>query len=252
MLRLVQAAVDGHLECEFGALYSDIGRSFYTRLGWPDFPSPQVTIQMHPGYTGTGVVEQEAAAVLLTDRDIPELCARDCDQLQSKLVRLASSSSSPDDKRKYVAFLPDYTQISWHFTRASYVAKVMRDGREIKYRGARTVEGSSWVYWDHDLRENKLKILRVVVGDKDGAAAVKALLRAAVKEAQDWGLPKVLVWAPGEETGVAALNLWREGEGKLAVVFDEREDGSIPSLRWKGGEDVKNVIWEANEYYAWC
>ncbi|KAK1749655.1 hypothetical protein QBC47DRAFT_131327 [Echria macrotheca] len=248
MLRLVQDAVDTTLGCEFGALYSDIGRSFYTRLGWPDFRSTQVTMQIQPGYTSEAAQE----AKLLSDEDVPELCVRDCERLQSRLERLASSDDSGDSSKKYVAFLPDYTQVSWHFTRASYVARVMREGREIENRGARTADGESWLYWDHDLRENKLKILRVVVGEKDGVAAVKALLRAAVKEAQDWGLPKVLVWAPGEETGLAALELWREGGGKLGVVLDEREDGSIPSLRWKADEDVKNVVWEANEYYAWC
>ncbi|KAK4161132.1 hypothetical protein QBC43DRAFT_324176 [Cladorrhinum sp. PSN259] len=255
MLRLVQDATDNTLGCEFGALYSDIGRSFYTRLGWPDFPSPQVTIQVQPGYnnpTGNSS-EAQRETVLLTDDDIPALCARDCEQLQSRLAKLALNDDG--DGKKYVAFMPDHAQISWHFTRASYVARVMREGREIKYRGARTADGDSWLYWDHDLRENKLKILRVVmIGEKRGgvAAAVKALLRAAVKEAQDWGLSKVLVWAPGDETSSAAVELWKEGAGKLAVVLDEREDGSIPSLRWKGGEDVGNVVWEANEYYAWC
>ncbi|KAK0622485.1 hypothetical protein B0T14DRAFT_451571 [Immersiella caudata] len=248
MLRLVQSAVDTSLSAEFGVLYSDIGRSFYTHLGWPSFPSPQLTMQIETGHDNTSAA-QDAPVTLLTDDDVPELCARDCAQLQSRLERLARDG---EGGKKYVAFLPDYAQMSWHFARASYVARVMRDGREVKTRGARTTVGDSWLYWDHDLRENKLKVLRVVKGEKDGAAEVKGLLQAALKEAQEWGLPKVLVWAPGEETSLAATELWREGGDKLALVFDEREDGSIPSLRWKGGEDVGNVLWEANEYYAWC
>ncbi|KAK0649713.1 hypothetical protein B0T16DRAFT_325167 [Cercophora newfieldiana] len=251
MLRLVQEAVDGTtLNTQFGALYSDIGRSFYTRLGWPDFPSPQLTMQMEAGYNTAAADSESQEATLLTDEDIPALCSRDCSQLQAALEQRAGSGDA--DGKTYVAFLPDFTQMAWHFTRASYVARVMREGREVKYRGARTAGGNSWVYWDHDLRENKLKILRVVVGEGDGVAAVKALLRAALREAQDWGLPKVLVWAPGEETSLGALELWKEGGGKLALTFDEREDGSIPSLRWKGGEAPGSVAWEANEYYAWC
>lgn len=270
MLRLVQNAVDaGGLDAEFGALYSDIGRSFYTRLGWPDFPSPQVTIQVQPGFNaGCALGGAEAETSLFTDADVPSLCEADCALLRAHLERVAASSSSSssasssspsggEDEKTYIAFLPDYTQISWHFARASYVAEVMRQGREIKNRGAKTRDGESWLYWDHDLRESKLKILRVVIGERENdrataTAAAKALLRAAVKEAQDWDLPKVLVWAPGEAVSLAATELWREGGGKLGVVFDEREDGSIPSLRWKGGEHVERVVWEANEYYAWC
>ncbi|KAK4448920.1 hypothetical protein QBC34DRAFT_485324 [Podospora aff. communis PSN243] len=204
MLRLVQEeALDTSLGASFGTLYSDIGRSFYARLGWPSFPIPQLT-----------------QVKLLTDDDVPELCARDCAHLQAKLERLlgaAAAAPAGNGEKRHVAFLPDFKQMSWHFARAS------------------TVGGDSWVYWDHDLRENKLKILRAVKGQKDGALAMQGLLRAALKEAQEWGLPKVLV-----------------GGGKLALAFDEREDGSIPSLRWKGGESLGDVVWEENEYYAWC
>lgn len=248
MLRLVQAEVDTN-NAEFGALYSDIGRSFYTRLGWPDFPSPQLTLHLvDPNTALPGTTPSSPAVTLLFDTDIPALCQRDCTQVQSRLATAASSSPN----KTHVAFLPDTTQLTWHFTRDSYVARVMREGRAIQHRGARTADGDSWLLWDHDLRENKLKILRLVVGDKDGAAAVGALLRAALEEARDWGLPKVLVWAPGAETCAAATELWREGGGKLGLVFDEREDGSIPSLRWKERKDVGEVVWEANEYYAWC
>jgi hypothetical protein len=34
--------------------------------------------------------------------------------------------------------------------------------------------------------------------------------------------------------------------------LEERDDGSIPSLRWREGRPVDNVVWELNEYYAWC
>lgn len=248
MLRLVQAEVDTN-NAEFGALYSDIGRSFYTRLGWPDFPSPQLTLHLaDPNTALPGTTASSPAVTMLFDADIFSLCERDCALVRSRLATAASSSPN----KTHIAFLPDANQLTWHFTRDSYVARVMREGRPVQHRGARTADGDSWLLWDHDLRENKLKILRLVVGDKDGASAVGALLRAALEEARHWGLPKVLVWAPGVETCAAATELWREGGGKLGLVFDEREDGSIPSLRWKEGKDVGEVVWEANEYYAWC
>ncbi|KAK1831482.1 hypothetical protein QBC39DRAFT_351420 [Podospora conica] len=246
MLRLVQADIDAQ-DAEFGALYSDIGRSFYTRLGWPDFPSPQLTMHLVDPNTPLTGTASSPAVTLLSDADIPSLCDRDCALVQSRLATASNWSG-----KTHVAFLPDTTQMTWHFTRDSYVAGVMRKGRSVQHRGARTAEGNSWVYWDHDLRENKLKILRVVIGDKDAATEVKTLLRAALEEAQDWGLPKVLVWAPGAETCAAATELWREGGAKLELAFDQREDGSIPSLRWRENKGVGEVEWHENEYYAWC
>lgn len=49
LLREVQAAVDG-AGADCGALYSDIGRQFYTRLGWKDFRSPQLLLRLDAGF----------------------------------------------------------------------------------------------------------------------------------------------------------------------------------------------------------
>jgi hypothetical protein len=80
--------------------------------------------------------------------------------------------------------------------------------------------------------------------------SVKLLLSAALKEAVEWGLKKVGIWQPSALLGMAAVLLWGENP-TVKLTFEQREDGSIPSLRWKGGEKMETV-WEDNEYYAWC
>ena len=254
LLRCVQREVDGEGGAECGVLYSDIGRVFYTKLGWKDYRSAQVALKLEEGFgdvlaaAGRGGGEPEV--VMVTEGEVEELCARDEARQRERLEGLVVGEGET-----HVAFVPESRQMAWHFARDGYVAGVMRDGREVVNRGARTADGASWLYWDHDLREKKLKVLRIVVTATDGKTAVshvKALLRAALAEARDWDLPKVLVWSPGSDVCVAATELWQEARDKLQVVFDERQDGSIPSLRWRDGKDAGTVVWEDNEYFAWC
>lgn len=245
MLRKVQQVVDATTEC--GALYSDIGRDYYTRLGWRDFRTPQVMFRLQEGF------EAPAAGHVrhLTESDVAELCEKDTDALTQRFQHLGETK----DGKAHFTFVPSFAQCSWHFARDAYVAKIMA-GREVRHRGARTSDGHTWLYWDHDLRETKLKVLRIVTSGEDGpdkrVADVKSLLKAALAESRDWDLPALLIWSPSEEVVAAATEIWREAGENLQVLFEERQDGSIPSLRWKGGEDVGAVVWESNEYFAWC
>jgi hypothetical protein len=245
MLRCVQEAVDATTEC--GALYSDIGRVYYTRLGWKDFRSPQVLLALDdtlPAIYPDGVT-------YLTAADVATLCEQDVELVKGRFQRLAESG----DDKTHVTFLPTAEQMAWHFTRDAYVCKTLL-GREVVHRGAKTEDGASWIYWDHDLRDKKLKVLRIVTREGDGPEKqredVKKLLLAAVAEAREWALPKVLVWDPSTEVAEIATGIWKELGPKVQVIFEEREDGSIPSLRWKGGKGLEGVVWESNEYYAWC
>ncbi|KAL2192639.1 hypothetical protein P885DRAFT_47162 [Corynascus similis CBS 632.67] len=253
MLRRVQEAVDQ--TAEFGALYSDIGRVYYTRLGWKDFRSPQVLLGLADDFT----LPATEGVSLLTADEVAPLCERDVAAFRARFAHLARSESVGEGggARTHVAFLPTPEQVAWHFARDKYVCQVLL-GREVVHRGAKTDDGNGWIYWDHDLREKKLKILRIVTRDEEEGSAetrrgtVKKLVLAALAEAREWGLPKVLIWAPSEEIAAIATEIWRELGPKMHLVFEEREDGSIPSLRWKDRKAVDKVVWESNEYYAWC
>jgi hypothetical protein len=245
MLRKVQGVVDA--TTEFGALYSDIGRVYYTRLGWKDFRSPQVLLALDDALP----VTYPDGVALLIAAEVAPLCERDVEEVKGRFQRLAESGGD----NRYVTFLPTAEQLAWHFTRDSYVCKTLL-GREVVHRGAKTEDGAAWIYWDHDLREKKLKVLRIVTRGEDGVEKqrgdVKKLLLAALAEAREWGLPKVLVWNPTTEVADVTTGIWRDLGPQVQVTFEEREDGSIPSLRWKGGKGLQGVVWESNEYYAWC
>ncbi|OLN97247.1 Lysine acetyltransferase 2 [Colletotrichum chlorophyti] len=233
LLNRLKEAMDA--DSRASVLYSDIGTVYYARLGWSVYPSLQVSLIPDDA---SALRAPEGVRYLEAD-DVPAYCAKDTELLRKKLASL------PADGKTHVAFAPSGDQMLWHFARDSFMAKELR-GREVVRRGAATVDGRAWVYWDHDFREKKLKVLRVA-GDPE--ADVTALLHAAVIEAADWELAKVLVWNPDSGISASAKRVSDRTDGAVRVIFDERLDGSIPSLRWKGEGEV---VWEDNEYYAWC
>lgn len=251
MLRRLQEQIDVESECS--VLYSDIGKTFYRSLGWDVFPSQQATIHLH---VEDFVRPNTSKTRYLSLDDLPALCDKDVAQMRAKFQRLAA-----DHTKTHVAFAPDYPQISWQLAREQFMTDVMFD-RQLKRRGAITTSGRSWVYWDHDWREQKLKILRFVLldpetGDARTSEEAKAwdvvqLLQAAAAEAAEWGLKKVLVWNPDATTTRGIKGFHNFHEQDVDVIFDERKDASIPSLRWKGGRNTTDTAWEDNHYYAWC
>ena len=251
LLRELQEWFDGpgRGDAECSALYSDIGRDYYGRLGWPSFCSWQGTLvaQSIDAVKGMKVSYPGRTRYLATD-EISVLCDQDVALLEQKF-----KAGFGDDKT-HVAFAPTWAQVAWHFARCQFMAGEMF-GREIERRGVITTSGKSWAYFDHDFRENKIKILRIVsLHDETSPERdeeIAALLEAAMVEAAEWNLPKVLVWDP-DRVYEKAMKMVTDKHKEIDVVFDSREDGSIPSFRWRGGADCGNTVWEENHYYCWC
>lgn len=247
MLRKLQENMDAESECS--VLYSDIGKIYYANLGWKVFPSDQATIHLHSEKFSLPAIPKTR---YLTLDELEPLCEMDVAAMKAKFMKLAS-----DHTRTHVAFAPDYAQISWQLAREQFMTSVIFN-RQIERRGAITTSGRSWVYWDHDWREKKLKILRFVlldahpqtgapVSEEEKVWDVVKLLQAAAAEAVEWGLKKVLVWNPDATTtrGIKGFHNFHED---VDVIFDERKDTAIPSLRWNGGRSTVDTVWEDNHY----
>jgi hypothetical protein len=89
--------------------------------------------------------------------------------------------------------------------------------------------------------------------EEKGILETAQILRAAQAETASWAFKKVVLWNPNPRT-LAACKLVL-GDGK-EVDVRRRTEGSIPCLRWKGGngkgEVEKGVEWMASEKYGWC
>jgi len=249
MLLRLQEEMDK--DSDASALYSDIGRQYYAQLGWAVFPSEQATLELLPRDSSGSLSfpVPNGGTRYLTTEDLRPLCQLDVADLKAKLEAM-----EPDGKM-HVAFAPSYEQIAWQFAREDFVTRVMHK-KQVERRGAITEDEQSWIIWDHDWREEKLKIQRITTLHTTSAeqriADITALLEAAMHEAASWGLPKVLVWNPDEITTLGVKGVGNAHEEDVKIIFDERLDSSIPSLRLKGGKDISRVVWEDNEYYAWA
>jgi hypothetical protein len=80
-------------------------------------------------------------------------------------------------------------------------------------------------------------------------AAIAALLRIAQREAEEWKMEHVEMWAPSQVALAAAQRL-----DPSAKVID-RDTESIASLQWypeHDGSVADKIDWVGNEKYGWC
>ena len=244
MLRKLQEQIDQ--DGAFSALYSDIGKIYYAQLGWPVFPSDQATLHLLPGQDFKPT--QPHRTKYLQKEELEPLCDRDVAAMEKKFEALGS------DRRVHIAFSPSYDQIAWQLAREDFMTQILYK-KDIEWRGAVTVDGKSWIYWDHDWRYQKLKIMRIVTSDPESEeqklSDISVLLEAALEEASRWELQFVVVWNPDEDTTQGIKAVGNSHEESVKIIFDERT-GSIASFRWQHERGVDDTVWEDNEYYCWC
>lgn len=250
----------------FSILYSDIGKQFYTKLGWEPFNSSHISIPS--SVTGDAPTELPQARPLYS-ADMPELCTID-----EQLVR-SSLSQAPKNKT-HVALVPDIATIKWHHAREEFVAQELHNKvPDVKGAMVETESGKRvWCYFTRvfyngnpsESKGNTLHILRIVVeehglftwerasADANLSAyvpAIAALFRLALTEAKKWNMAEVEAWNPTESIVQAAQVLCPDAK----VVHRDAE--SIASLMWYGsrkhdGPIAEEVDWLGNEKYGWC
>jgi hypothetical protein len=178
------------------------------------------------------------------------------DDVERVSEHIQSSPLNEGDEVR-LAFLPTYNQAEWHFACEDFMSsKLFNTSRKPSIKGAMAKCGRAWAYWVHDFNDDKLILLRLHAesGTPDttspGALPLQVsivdILWAAQQEAHSWELEKVVVWDPSP----LVLAACKEVLGR-ELAPRRRADGSIPCLRWKGGEN-KKVDWVYIEKYSWC
>lgn len=186
---------------------------------------------------------------LLKDEHVELLCKQDLEALEKEFTQ----PSKKEDQIR-VAFAPNAHQIDWHLIREDYMAKALFDRGKSHVRGAISESRRAWLIWHFDFVEKKSKVQRVVLLNKDererNVKEVAALLRFAQWQAKARGLNHVIIWNPCDEVQEAASLLADKFEGTKVTIEDR--DSSIPALRRRNEESTDDIVWEHNEYYAWC
>lgn len=249
----------------FTILYSDIGKKFYAKNGWKPFPSSHIALSPLKTTSDTSSSENTPSSSPLHPEDLPALCS-----LDQTLLRQKISHHNPSTR---VALIPDIETIQWHHAREEFAAKeVFNKTPHVKGAISEGPKGErAWCIWTHTFgskpESTTLHILRLVIeaeqdigrqvsksASTNGAdakstgavRAVAAVLLAAQREAEVWGMHHVELWNPSPVTVVAAREVLPGAE----IV--DRDEESIASLRWSGEGSGEEVDWVGNEKYGWC
>lgn len=239
----------------FSVLYSDIGVKFYSQRGWKVFPSSHIHLMPITQSTYDTIKTRASLPDVedLTVEDLPNIPM--IDQLKQELVKLSNSKPSIP----HVAIRPDMPHLQWHIAREEIQTHELGiSGGTPLVKGAIHKPTGTALVWSrvHASKEaeNQLDILRTVIDpnrkatEPDIQSALASLLLRAQLEASRWNMQNgVEVWSPSDAVLTAAQSLH---EGKEIEVIS-RDKEHVCSLKWVGNDD-EEIVWVANEKYAWC
>ncbi|EHA46378.1 hypothetical protein MGG_02658 [Pyricularia oryzae 70-15] len=248
LLRKLQEVMDKQ-SAACSVLYSDIGKLYYTNMGWNVFPHQEASLTL---LNEGKKLDPESCCTIKTRwlalDEIRQLCDLDIADLKQRL------QNCPADGKIHLAFSPNFAQLEQQFAAEETFLKLHMN-TEVERRGATTLDGKSWITWVHKHKRQRLVVLRIVTTSPESEARrvehIWALLNAAVAEASLTGLKSVIVWNPDEATTSGIKATSNAYENDIKVVFTER-DGSIPSFRWQKDLNTSNTVWDDNYYYCWC
>lgn len=255
-------------------LYSDIGKTYYARLGW--MPNPNNGHLVFPP-----VKMETSTARPVLEAELFKLCLKD-----EAMVRKAMATPSTSTTQKRVVILPDLDHMLWHIRKEDFTMDhIFGEKAEVKGAIAGGPSKQVWVVWVRRYYEhpgncpvqkeerqdvgNVLYILRLVMEGNETAnkphddsrsppltgayaeqaVALQAVLRAAQAEAAEWQLDHVHLWEP------SPLVRSLLGQSGFNATWVERHESSIASALWftEDGNAVRDAPdWVNNEYYAWC
>ncbi|KAG8163503.1 hypothetical protein KVR01_006800 [Diaporthe batatas] len=236
--------MDGPGAATASMLYTSIG-DFYAKRGWGPLPAfestltcaTNATFDRPPSLPGTRV---------LTPTDVDTLCARDVESVKVVMRQMQTSTG-----QRLAAVSPTADLINLLQERANFMA-LKQFGKPTEHRGAISESGDSWLYWYHDFRKGQLAVLRIHLSHGFAGRQPEQLVSLfldALEEAAAWALPKVTVW-DANPVVLEALDLL-EDRHAVKVTNGQRQQRSIPSLRWRGDDGSKTACLHCNEFYAW-
>ncbi|OWZ14759.1 hypothetical protein PHMEG_00011718 [Phytophthora megakarya] len=242
LAKVFMAEVAKQLEKLPGALvsvlYSDIGPTYYDKMGWKLHPSKMASLEVaHPKNAKVDVGGAELVS-LLVDVKLDAFLRTDNERLVEEL------SSEQLAGREAFVVLPTGDSIEWQFCIGVHFAQV-REYEELPSRCGAKVDKDAFIIWCHNLKASTLYVLRARFPENDAAIA-HLLLNEALEEARKFKLEKVAIWDPPASLHRADIC------SKLDIQFVEREDSlSSAMMLHRGGDADSLPYWMANEKFAW-
>lgn len=247
-LSLVRERLRKLLDALTSVLYSDIGPTYYDKLGWRVYPSTMVTLDVsHPrnGLQSTVAVPAAAGELqrFILDQHLDEFLVADNERLVQHLA-----GEQYDNQAAFVV-LPTRDSIEWQFCVGVHHARVRGYPELPTQCGVRLPGADAFVLWCYNIKESTLYIVRARFSQQSADANVQ-LLEAALEEARKFQLRKVAIWDPAVELRASELQsrfelafVERKGSLSSALVFDHSCDNAAAASTLP--------VWVANEKYAW-
>lgn len=238
-------------------LYSDIGKKFYSDLGWHPFPI-NTHVELEPSIAPEG-----PRAKQLLSGDLERLCEEDETIIRKDLTGISTSGKTR------IMLVPDLDHMLWHHKKEEFVCDKLF-GKQPEIKGAIVGQPGNrmWAIWTHRFygdpesasSGNTLYVLRLVLENQAIASTshaeqgesqveqMNAILQAAQAEAAEWKLHLVMLWDPTplvlklvERTEIQHRRIERDQEGVASLLWYGEGTGKEDTLEWLG-----------NEKYGWC
>ncbi|KAL3672131.1 hypothetical protein V7S43_002793 [Phytophthora oleae] len=225
------------------ALYSDIGPTYYDKLGWKLYPSKMATLDVeHPKNAPVDSENSAGFVSLALDDKLDEFLQADNARLVEEL------KSDKFEGQEAFAVLPSRDSIEWQFCIGVHFARV-RKYEELPSRCGVKVSKDAFLIWCHNLKASTLYIVRarLPTASENAAETTRLLLAEALEEARKFKLKKVAIWNPPLALADHAVR------DHLEIAFVDREDSLSSAMVFHSDSTPSTGLphWLANEKYAW-
>lgn len=224
-------------------LYSDIGPTFYDRLGWRVYRSTMAIIKVDTSQNVTQLGDGVKGIKLFLDDALDTFLERDNNRLMTEIM-----SSSYKGQAVY-ASLPTRNSIEWQFCLGVIYAEI-RAFPVIPTQCGRVFRDDAFVLWCHNIKESTLYIVHSRFPDTEDECSVALtveLLCAATAEARRFGLSDVVIWDPPKILSSSEVT------NQLDIDVVDRDDSlsSLMIFPVVGFTNASSVAWLNNEKHAW-
>ncbi|GAB9476517.1 Acyl-coa n-acyltransferase, partial [Globisporangium polare] len=230
------------------ALYSDIGPTFYDRLGWRLHPSTMAELDVSAPRNVAAIASADDEAVgtrLFLDQELDAFLGRDSRRIENEIQDAKYAG------QEVFATLATRDSVEWQFCIGAYYASI-RGLAELPTQCGLRIDDDAFVVWCHNLKESTLYVVRARFPESGTRPDVtQRLLRAALKEAHKFKLQHVAIWDP------APALFAREISSALDITESERPDSLSSAMVFAQHRDGVNTsdaplpVWVANEKFAW-
>ncbi|KAJ3303246.1 hypothetical protein HDV03_004073 [Kappamyces sp. JEL0829] len=228
-------------------LYSDIGPTYYAKLGWALFPS--TSLVLHSTAARQHLVGNRPAGSdhPLQTRLISQAELGDLLEGHARAIQTEYESHQHQDS---FCILPSRQAQDWLLARSAfYLEHLVSDslsGKQITCAGAKHPSGD-FVGFFMDFKDACFYVSHAKITSRE---ACRDLLLTACDQARGWNMDRVELWA---ETDLLVASV---GVQELHGSLEAREE-SLSSLCFWGLEPESGTLpavscWQHNEKLAWC